>query len=551
MSDWTIKGQAAKSLDDTVVDLEVTNYSGVKITRTNQGTDTLSFFLSCEDATTDPDYLPEYQQEISIFRGGVRQFIGYVGKPKFAWRGGIFGWQVEAQNGILELDRVALSTSNAEYTRAQGSLASTVSDVVTKAIAAGARISLGSVAAMFDIPAITFRGTSCGAALIELLRICADAVAYFDYSGAGNPALVIARRGSMTAKTITFGTDEIVQPFSCSPIPGATPTKITVAYATRDANGVVTETIQSSGIGTDVQSVILTGSNFADFQTRATAEQIAMRTTTTPNWDFAWAVYKRDPKLANISGIPTPWVGNTAYIDGPTSGDKGGVVLPGDNAQFVGITAPNSYVLAKGKITDYMTSKLGFTQGVCGFTADFTWIWRKTILGALQPKPDWLEALIAAGAQIVATGWFNSTDTFGPYYAPHPDYDTTEVWRYRATFDCVTISRNFNASDTNVRDPGDYGPTPPPGTLAADLLAAQSFIPYEGEFNLSPWHTPELLLNKKINFAGLSTRLASIGALVQSETVDVETGAVQATMGLAARQGAVSLARLRRLSSSV
>jgi len=544
MSDWTIKGQAAKSLDDTEVDLDVTNYSGVKITRTNQGTDTLSFFLSCEDATTDPDYLPEYQQEISIFRGGVRQFIGYVGKPKFAWRGGIFGWQVEAQNGIFELDRVALSTSNAEYTRAQGSLASTVSDVVTKAIAGGARIALGSIAAMFDIPAISFRGTSCGSALVELLKICADAVCYLDYSGTGYPTLTVVRRGSMSTKTITFGTDEIIEPFSCSPIPGATPSKVTVAYAIRDANGVVTETVQTAGAGTEVQSVILTGSNLADFQTKAAAGAVTLRTGATPP---AWADFSvMSEVIAQITAdhgsfsLSPANSTNTRVWQGSISSKT--LLTTAFVTPFY--TCPTSltgwYPLAIGDHREWMKKNLGIDAKTGTLEGD--WVMWRTYTGVPPAAPDWWNALIAEGAVLKRDG----------YYANSTSGDATDqsMYFYSPKLEVTFIDRAI-VSATAFRDSGDYGTTAPPATLAADLLAAQAFIPYEGEFNLSPWHTPELLLNKKINFAGLSTRLASIGALVQSETVDVETGAVQATMGLAARQGAASLARLRRLSSSV
>lgn len=544
MSDWTIKGQAAKSLDDSVVDLELTNYTGVKITRTNQGTDTLSFFVACDDATTDPDYLPEYQQEISIFRAGTRQFVGYVGKPKFALQGGVFGWSIEAQNGWQELDRVALTTTNAEYVRAQGSLSGTITDVINKAIAVGARISLGSVAAMFDIPAISFRGTSCGAALIELLRICADSVAYFDYSGAGNPALTVVRRGSMATKTITFGTDEIIEPFSCSPIPGATPTKVTVAYATRDANGIVTETIQSSGSGSEIQSVVLTNTNFSDFLTKAASAQVTLRTAATPP---AWADFQdMSPVIRQIiadhgSFSLSPANSTNTRVWSGSISSKTLVTTAFTTPYF---TCPTSltgwYPIALGDHREWMQKALGISAKKGWLQGD--WVMWRTYTGVPPTAPDWWLALIAEGAVLKRQGFYaNSTSG---------DATDQEMYFYSPRLECTFIDRAV-AANTIFRDPGDYGPTAPPANLAADLLSAQAFTPYEGQFNLSPWHSPELLLNKKINFGGLTSRLASIGALVQSETLDVQTGKIQATLGLAARQGAASLARLRRLSSSI
>lgn len=553
MSAWTIIGQSGKALGSASVDLEVTNYSDVKLTTTNQGTDTLSFFVRSESRTADPSYLPEFQQQISLFKSGTRQFTGYVNKPKFIMQGGIFGWQIEAQNGWPELDRVTLSAADKEYVRAQGSLTATVQDIINKAIAAGARISLGSVAAMFDIPAISFRGTSCGAALVELLKIAADAVAYFDYSGAGNPALVVVRRGAMTAKTFTFGTDDITEPFSCSPVPGSTPTKVTVAYATRDLNGIVTEYVQAAGTGADVQSVILAGSNFADFQSKATAGQIALQTSTAATWAN---IYALDPKLKDIAGILAPnGTGSVGYWGG-TSGDKTWRTLVGDNTGFYGMTAPNTAPLVKGEWREYMAAVLGMSKGEAKVRVDFFWVRREKTTNFSgssvenHDRPDWFLSLMSAGAYIASTPvgvYAISEETQAGDPPNHRSRDTSEILRYRAEFSVTAISRSL-AALTTFRDPGDYGTIAPPVDLAANLLAAQSFVPYEGEFGLAPAHTAERLLSRKVSFGGLTARLAAIGALIQSETFDVETGAKTVQMGLAARSGGSALGRLRKLS---
>lgn len=542
MSDWTIQGESGKALTATPVDLELTPYQGVQFTHTNQGTDTLSFFVRCEDPTVDPAYLPQFNQAISLWRSGVRQFAGFVGRPKFVLQGGVFGWQVEAQNGWQELDRVALADGDKEYVRAQGSLTATIQDIINKAIAGGARIALGSVAAMFDIPPISFRGTSCGAALTELLKICADAVAYLDYTVVGNPALTIVRRGSMVAKTITFGTDEIVEPFSCSPIPGATPSKVTVAYATRDANGVVTETVLSAGTGTDTQAVILTEPDFAGFQAKATAEQVAMQTTTTANWAFAYTA-KRDPKISGIPGLPVPNAGVT-FPSGGSSGNKSSRTIGGPVA-FTELVTPNLFPLLTGEHKDYMASKLGITKGDCLFSGWFVWRVQTENASGLVPYPSWANDLISAGA-LTVNGWWNSTNSFGPNNQSDPNFWSADYLCYLSSFRTPAISRAF-ATLTNVRDPGDYGTVAPPASLATNLLAAQNFIPYEGQFTLSAWHNPERLISQRISFGGLTSRLASIGALIQAETMDVATGSKRLTLGLAARQGSSALGRLRKL----
>ncbi len=547
MSIWTISGQTGKALGSSTVDLEVTNYTNVSITHSNQGTDSLSFFVRCDDRTSDPAYLPEYLQSISIFRSGTRQFVGYVTKPKFVLQNGVFGWKIEAQNGWQELDRVALSDTDKEYLRAQGSLSATITDIINKAIAGGARISLGSIGSMFDIPPISFRGTTCGASLIELLRVCADAVAYFDYSAGGNPSLNIVRRGSASGKTFTFGTDELVEPFECSPIPGATPTKITVAYATRDSNGIVTETVQTAGSGADTQSVVLTAPNFADFQTKAAASEISLLTSTTANWTMAYT-NKLDPKIKDIVGIPTPSMASISVYTGSVASDKTLSSITGLTASIT-TTSPNTRVVVTGSYKDWM-SKLGITAGEAEFEAEFFWLYRRTVGGGAVDDPDWATALLAAGAVKHPSGliFWNGTEDAPGMPTTYPNGDRGQVLRYVCRFTATAISRNIT-SLTALRDPGDYGTLAPPADLAANLLAAQNFVPYEGQFGLSGWHSLERLVNRKISFGGLTSRLSSIAALVQSETLDVQTGAKTVRLGMPVRAGNTALARLRKLGT--
>lgn len=550
MSAWKITGEIGKALGATAVDLELTTYSDVSLTRTNQGVDTLSFFVACETPTNDPDFLPEFNQQISLRKNGERQFLGYVGKPKFILQGGIFGWRIEAQHGWNELDRVALTTGDSEYVRAQGSLSATITDIIYKAIAGGARIALGSVATMFDIPAISFRGNSCGNALAELLQIVPDAVAYFTYAAAGWPQLVIARRGSMTAQTFTFGTSEIVEPFSCSPIPGVTPTRITVAYATRDNNGIVSEIIQSAGSGSDVQSVILTGSNFADFTARAIAGQVTMRTTPVAS-AATWAnFYALDSKISGIAGIPTPNLNVITVWTGSTPNDKTQKTI---TSAAVTPTSTQPNVIVQGSWQAWM-EKLGITLGTATITATWYWLLRQTTNGGSMTQPDWALEVESAGATLIYSVdgspifWNGIEDPFPHRPTTYPNGDGGMVMKYTSTITAPSINRSITSASVH-RDPGDYGTLAPPSTLAANLLAAQNFVPYEGQLSLSPWESPTDLMSRRINFAGLTSRLSSIGALVQSETLDVLTGAKTAQLGLAARQGQTALGRLRKLGA--
>jgi hypothetical protein len=542
MSDWTIKGQSGKHFPASTVDVEVVGMQNGVITWRNQGVDTISFLLLADDHATDPTYLPDKEQEITVTRAGTRQFVGYVKRLEYVWSPGQSGWIIEAQNGWSELDRVPLSSTDKEYYRAQGALATTVADILAVAIAGGARIQVGSIAAMFDIPPISIRSGSCGSALIELLKIVADAVAYFDYTGTGYPTVNIVRRGSMTTKTVTIGTDEI-DTLQMTPAAENPPTKITVAYATANANGVVTEAVQTAGSGTDVQSVILTASNVADFQTKAAAAQVTMQTQTTANWAFALA---RNEALKNIPGLPSPYASGTEAIPFPRSTytSKTITTVTGTAPVFSGFTSPNNYPLLQGEVKDYMTAKIGITKGVCRFGAHFWWrIAEENASGPVDP-PDWSAPLMAAGG-VVYAGWVTSA-TGGFNVQSNNNTWKAQYIRLYVEFEAVAISQAF-ATATAVRDPGDYGTLAPPSGLATALLAAQNWQPHKGVVKYNPWAAYERSLHKKIDVAGTNSRLAGIGALVEEEQVQIQTGMRELRVGNPARSGGDALARLAAL----
>jgi hypothetical protein len=543
MSDWTIKGQAGQSFTDTLIDVEAMAMQNGSLTFTNQGNDSLSFLLLAEDHTTDPANLPDKDQEISIFRAGVRQFLGYVTSPEYVWSPGQSGWIVRAENGWRELDRVPLTASDKEYVRAQGSLSDTITDVINKAIAGGARLQLGSVATMFDIPPIAFRGVNCGAALIELLRIVSDAVAYLDHTGTGFPTINIVRRGAMTTKTITIGTDEI-DTCQVTPIPDVTPTKVTVAYATRDAYGVVTEYVQTAGSGTDAQAVILTGNNFADWQAKATAAQVTLRTgSLTPAFadfaDLSPVIQKVTTDHGSFTLSPANST-NTRVWTGTASAKS--LLSTAFIAPFY--SCPTSltgwYPLCLGDHREWMQKNLGIDAKTGTLEGDWV-LWRTWDEDDPEPPlPDWWLALEAEGAVLKRQGfWANGTN----------GNDLKQTMSYYSPKLTVTFIDVAIASATIYRDSADYGTLAPPTSLAADLLAAQNWLPYRGRLNFTPWQPYERLISKKINLAGTNARLASIGATVQSETINIQTGVQETTLGLPARSGGVALARLKVLGA--
>ena len=546
MSDWTITGQSGQALGASSVDIDVMDMSGGTLIFRNANADTFDFFLAATDVTADPTYLPSHLQKIAVWRSGVRQFSGVVTEVNFIWDNGRAGWSVKAEGGWSELEKYPLVTGNSTWERAQGSLKTSIEVLIDAAIAAGAQIVRGTIATMFDIIPISFRGLTFAAGLAELLKWVPDAVAWFSYTAAGLPVLNISRRPTMTEKTYALGTDEVTK-CNISPVAGQTPDKVLLTYALANSNGVVSETTQTAGSGTAAnQMVVISPAGLSDFNTRAAAGAVTVQTTTTANWTLAYAL---DPKLKDIASIPTPSAGAITYYGGSTSGAKANETWTGVTPKITGLTAPNLYAILTGEYREWMTSKLGITKGVGGFVGEFFWNWRRTTSGGGNTYPTWLQDLVAAGAEIVSNGWYNNTNSIPGESTSSVNRDTVYIFRFKCAFDLVTISRSITSA-TALRDPGDYPTVAPPSGLASDLLSVQGFTPWRGRIELSPHQAFARELGQKISFSGGNSRLNSIGAIAQEEQLDIQTGRRSLVVGVQSRASIATLmSRFRKTSA--
>ena len=80
--------------------------------------------------------------------------------------------------------------------------------------------------------------------------------------------------------------------------------------------------------------------------------------------------------------------------------------------------------------------------------------------------------------------------------------------------------------------PADYSFIAPPANLAANLLAAQNFVPWEGDITISEQQAGGTRYRGcKVNVASSLTPHASMGALVSSETLDLKSGITAIELG--------------------
>jgi hypothetical protein len=158
-----------------------------------------------------------------------------------------------------------------------------------------------------------------------------------------------------------------------------------------------------------------------------------------------------------------------------------------------------------------------------------------------------------------ATGGSATTITLGGFSEAVDDFyvNRTVTWTksatasfsdtitdYNGSTKVATLSQSWSAAQQPANGnayaldgyplykPAEYSFISPPANLAANLLAAQDFVPYEGEIALTQETVGAVRYRGcKINVANSLTPHASMGALVSAETLDLKQGTTQITIG--------------------
>lgn len=121
---------------------------------------------------------------------------------------------------------------------------------------------------------------------------------------------------------------------------------------------------------------------------------------------------------------------------------------------------------------------------------------------------------------------------------------TDTITDYVGSTRAATLATSWNSTqrpasgDTYELDghplyrPADYSFIAPPANLAANLLAAQNFVPWEGDVTISEEQAGTTRYRGcKVNIANSLTAHASMGALVSAETLDLKSGITSIELG--------------------
>jgi len=403
------------------------------------------------------------------------------------------------------------------------------------------------IATFFQVPRITLNQSTCAEIISELIRLCPDSMVYFDYS-TELPKCNITRRGVCSTSTISIGSSPVTN-IDVSPIVELKVSEVKLPYLIRNQDGSKAYVSQNAGISVNGEGQIITMSG-KELDTFLPKDQLNSFTASDTTTNFTQYLLEHDSSISSIlntygsGALSSMQVGGyvTGYSSLSTSSYGGGSIHTYSGVpvtySIAGISAYNqagTAIAASGTITTVSSLPAWATaQGLS--------IQQITVRGEVGVSYPVSYYKFSGGSSTyafysapawVAAGGFTITRYYTGY-DPTYGYYTYELAKKSIT--CTAYLISGVAAGATVYQNADYSFAFPPPNLAANLLAAQNWLPYEGTIELVEQDVGAIRYRgTKVNIAGSTSALSSMGALVASESLDLGSGTTSIQLGCAPR----------------
>lgn len=538
-----VRGEAGKALGPELVSLESLDAGEPVLKLRSMGAGLLEWTQPAGGAAPPPDR----GQEVSLFdRLGNRLFVGKA-KVVFDWQqGGLAMWQVRVEDfwSVLEetplvstvLDSVGTPAQRPLASFATGDLAATISTLMGMMVAAGVPFQAGTVSPCFSVPRMTFAKMMLAPTLVDMLRWIPDAMTRVDYGGTAPPRLHVVRRGSAEAVTLALGTEaDDTQHIRLVDHPELRPAFVEVAAATINAQGRLTWGSQVAGdagaAAARKQRVVVSGPENNVVLPFEVVDQVRVWSHSTVLDYFAKAhkatrnyitMWGSNPVQAHVTikqGSNVVWL---------KSGENIGTAYTTLLGQFPGGWVACSFgELNDQRPPDWLVEQLGLQEG---------WlvgeVWASDPQGgSVQRRQDLIDLF---GPDVA---WMDGTVSPNVYFMVRRFTITPEkVWLMPSG-----MAAAFASGPTIFRE-SDFDFIFPPANLAANLLAAQDWLPWSGMARLGPAQPEIPVPGNIVNATGSPHSLwATAGALVESTEVDLRRHVSYVTLGSPPRTSPGSL----------
>lgn len=571
MATWTIKGEAGKAWNATTKTFYERKIEDGSFEFRSLDADTFQFTISAKDITAET--LPDYVQQITIYRDAAQFFVGHVTNRIVSVTAGQQVCTVTVSGPWWWMDRIPFTASNTDGTGATADrltlafgtassgqdLKTSIETAINRSVDLGVPIAKttagtpSTVATMTTFPRITLNQSTCGQVISELVRCCADAMVYFDYTTA-TPTMHVTRRksglaaGSTLATTID-ATGGTVTSIDLAPMIELQVSRVELPYVTRDVQGRTQFATQTFGTAASPlpkrQVLTISGPELDTFLPNDLFDSYQIKTVAPASaTSYVLARTGSLQEVAKQFGLTSlPLVMNT-----DSSFFQYWVVRSSSS-----FNNPNSYTRTANK------RPVPTLKGVDGTIYSTT---TYKIVTTDSP-PEWLKeqgapVLIEAEftgslyyihyyddgyntTRYLKPAWYDAAgfhqDVFGPGLYTQPNGDGREVlvsWVYFSI--PVFITPTAYASTTTLYRAADYSFISPPAGLAQFLKEAQDYVPYEGNVQVVEQDVGATRYRgTKVSVSNSLAEYSSMGALVAGESLDIKSGTTRIALGQAPR----------------
>lgn len=572
MPTWTIKGESGKGLDATVRTIQSLGIDSASVEFASLADDVFTYSMKTTSAAgagiDGVVRIPTAGQQVELFKDGVRKFIGHAALPEIDLDRitvrvlGPWWWMSQIPIASIQSGAVDTSTSadgeRPTYAFAQGDLRESLRVLNNQAKLAGVPVlniapeDVGDhINAMFSTLKTTISGRSWGDALAEMLNWCLDAVARYDHSGTGNPALRISRRGSMTPLSLTVGNN--ITECRIRPRLDLEVKRVELHYVTRNpTTGAPRWARQAHGpaeVG-KLQMVPVSGPDQSDLVPPDDSDTYFIKTmgsasnfvnTTESSLVGARQKYGNQVSASTANGAPislwrswwNPTTGSskpdTSY--GKISAGTSPLTFVKPNGTRIDLTGRNFIITGTPPDWVKKTAGINMHEGELSGMLIRSFAQSQNASGGFDTfkVPEWVTAL---GMTFLISG-FTETQKLHYYAKPF-------------TMAATVVSINYSAGATLYR-PWLWDYLAPPANLSENLRDCQNWVPWEGTIStIADDVSCDNVLNRKIRLVGSATVCATMDSLLKKVKYDIIGNRTTYTLGAPARiDYGTFIARLR------
>ena len=551
MSVITIRGEKGKAFGPAEVPFSEVGTSG-SLTFQSTSPDRLTFIVEPKLITASGAKIPEVGQTMELLIDGRREFVGVVTRAPASWKDDLLSVSIEVSGPWWRLEETPLTdlitVNESDVERPQfrcpkGNVRDHLIRLLVRAKSLGMPIEIGEIAACYDSPTTTFRDVSFGHAIAELMAQVPDSVAWWDYSGPGDPRFNLTRRNIKDPLTLTIGADGIIA-VEVEPEIDLKVDQVAVESATRAKDGSIEYRSMKAGSGNQARQIVtVSGPELAEILPPDPLDSVTVTSTA------AFIGAGGTISDASFRGFWKFWreaVAEHSPVALPTLKRYG--EFPADDDRYPDGVTPK-YYREDGSVLLHTHPRRRIAE-----TSDF------------ESLPEWFGEQVKTDSAKMKGTWYVFLNFIAgtPISSQATPFQKALIQRADASQQItgggvLDLYLWFNVDEPcSLIEPDLAGVTyhqqpaytfeSPPDDYARNLLAAQSFLPYSGgvDLQLQPGGFKRQS-GATLNIVGGLPQWESMGAIIQGESLDLENGIHTLEVGVPNRRsGASSLTMIKR-----